>query len=64
MILLICESKKCNKLVNKTKRSRLTDIENKLVVISGDREVGGAVRGVGDIFFKKELLWNYTKLCV
>ena len=50
MILLICESKKCNKLVNKTKRSRLTDIENKLVVISGEREVGGEVRGVGDLF--------------
>ena len=37
------ESKKYNKLVNITKRSRLTDLENKLVVTSvglGDKETG------------------------
>ena len=34
------ESKKYNKLVNITKRSRLTDIENKLLVTSGKREGG------------------------
>ena len=32
--------KKYNKLVNKTKRSRLTDTENKLAVTSGEREAG------------------------
>ena len=38
------ESKKHNKIVNKIKnKSRLTDIGNKLVVISGDREGGGVV---------------------
>ena len=40
---LYVESKKYNKLVNITKRSRLTDIENKLVVTSGERERGGAI---------------------
>ena len=33
---LYVESKKYNKLVNITKRSRPTDIENKLVVTSGE----------------------------
>ena len=32
------ESKKYNKLVNKTKRSRLTDPENKLAVTGGEGE--------------------------
>ena len=32
--------KKYNKLVNITKNSRLTDIENKLAVTSGEREGG------------------------
>ena len=37
-------SKKYNKLVNITKRNRLTDIENKLVVTSGERgKEGGAI---------------------
>ena len=36
------ESKKYNKLVNKTKKgSRLIDIENKLVVTSREREIQG-----------------------
>ena len=35
---LYVESKKYNKLVNKTKRSRPTDIENMLVVTSGERQ--------------------------
>ena len=40
------ESKKYSKLVNITKRSRLTDIEYKLVVTSREREVGrGNIRG-------------------
>ena len=38
--MIYVEFKNYNKLVNKTKRSRLTDIEDKLVVISGEREVG------------------------
>ena len=42
------ESKKYNKPVNITKRNRLTDIENKLVVTSGEREGGRAKIGVGD----------------
>ena len=39
------ESKKYNKLVNKTKRSKLTNTENKLVVTSGKRAEGGAIQG-------------------
>ena len=42
------ESKKYNKLVNISKRNRLTDIENKLVVSSGERERGRGKIGVGD----------------
>ena len=42
------KSKKCNKLVNKTKRSRLTNTENKLVITSGEREGGeGQYKGRG-----------------
>ena len=42
------ESKKYNKLGNvKKKRSRLTGIENKLVVTSGERECGRGNIGVG-----------------
>ena len=40
---LYVESKKYNKLVNTTKKRRLTDTENKLMVTSGKREGGGAV---------------------
>ena len=40
---LYVESKKENKLVNITKRNRLTDMENKLVVTTGEREEGGAI---------------------
>ena len=39
------ESKKYNKLVNKTKRNRLTDTEKKLVVASGG---GRGNIGVGE----------------
>ena len=45
------ESKKYNKPVNKKrkrKRNRLTDIENKLVVTSGEREEGRGETGIGD----------------
>ena len=44
------DSKKYNKQVNitTTKRNRLTDTENKLVVTSGEREVGRGKTGVGD----------------
>ena len=42
------ESKKYSELVNITKnKNRLTDIENKLVVASGERERGGATKGSG-----------------
>ena len=45
MLSLTCGIlKKYNKLVTITKRSRLTDTENKLVVTSGERE-GGARSG-------------------
>ena len=37
---LYVESKTYNELVNKTKSNRLTDLENKLVVIRGERERG------------------------
>ena len=55
------ESKKYNKSVNKTNKqtkSRLTDIENKLVVTSGERERGRGNIGVGG---KKGLFWDYMK---
>ena len=39
MISLICESTKYHKLVNQI-RNRLTDIERKLVITSGEREGG------------------------
>ena len=42
------ESKKYNKLLNITKRNRLTDIENKLVVTTGEREGGRSKIGVRD----------------
>ena len=42
------ESKTYNKLVNITKKKRLTDIENKLVVTSEEREVGRGNLGVGE----------------
>ena len=42
-------SKKYNKQVNiTTTRNRLTDTENKLVVTSGEREMGRGKTGVGD----------------
>ena len=53
------ESKKYNKLVNKA--SRLTDIENKVVVTSEEKEEGRGSIGVLD--FKKGL-WDYMKSCV
>ena len=42
MISLVCEiqKKKYNKLVNITKRNRLADIENKLVVTRGEKGEG------------------------
>ena len=42
------ESKKYNKLVNKTTSSRITDIKNKSVVTSGEREGGRDKIGVGE----------------
>ena len=42
------ESKKYNKLVNKTKRNRFTDIENKLVITRGEREGKRDNIGVGE----------------
>ena len=56
------ESKKYNKLVDKTKkRSRLTVIENKLVVPSGEREGGRATQGYED---KRVILGLYGIMCV
>ena len=40
MISLVCGIQKDNKLVNKIKRSRFTDIENKLVVKKRKDEKG------------------------
>ena len=42
------ESKKYNKLVNKTKKKQTQDLENKLVFTNGDREGGQGNIGVGD----------------
>ena len=42
------ESKKYNKLVNITKKSRLIDIEKKLAVTSGERKGGRGNVGVGE----------------
>ena len=42
------ESKKIKQTSEYNKRNRLTDIENKLVFISGEREVGRGKIGVGD----------------
>ena len=39
---------------------RLTDVENRLVVTSGEREGKKGSMGVGG----KGLLWDYIKLCV
>ena len=45
---LIFGFKKHNKLEDITKkRSRLTDVENRLVITSGEREGGGAIQGNG-----------------
>ena len=42
------ESKKYNKLMNLTKSNRLTDIEKKLVVTSGERVGGRGKIGEGN----------------
>ena len=42
------ESKNYNKLMNITKKNRFTDIDNKLVVTSGERGVGRGNIGVGN----------------
>ena len=44
-ITYIWNQKNTNKLMNITKRSRLTDTENKLVVTSGEREGGTGKKG-------------------
>ena len=49
---LYVESKRNNNLVHVTKRSRLTDKENKLVGTSGEREGGRGNIGVGDEEFQ------------
>lgn len=41
------EPKKYNELVNITKRSKLTDIENKLVATTGEEKWGGQYTGRG-----------------
>ena len=56
------ESKKYNKLVNKTKKKQTQDLENKLVVTSGDREGGQGNIGVGDE--KKFIIGLYEIMCV
>ena len=42
---LYVEHRRCSKLVKITKRCRLTDTDNKLVVTSGEREGGGMSMG-------------------
>ena len=54
---LYVESKKTNKQTSKySKRNRLTDKENKLVVISGEREVAGERQG--------QWVKKYKLLCI
>ena len=43
VISLLGGIQKYNKLVNITKRNRLTDIEDKLVIIGGEKEGGGTI---------------------
>ena len=38
-------SKKCNNLMNVTKKSRLRDIQNKLLIPSGEKGRGGDKQG-------------------
>ena len=45
---LYVEPKKCNELVNITKRTRLTDIGNKLMATTGERKVGRGNIGAGE----------------
>ena len=56
------ESTKYNKLVNKQKRSRLTDIENKLVVTSEERDGGRSNTRVGKS--KRVIMGLYEIMCV
>jgi len=54
--------KKCNKLVNKTKKKQIHIYrENKLMVTCGERGGGGAAYGLGG---QKVLLCDYVKSCV
>ena len=55
------ESKKHNKVVNKAKRSRLTDIENTLVVTSGEKEEGWGKTEAGG---KKVIIGIYGIMCM
>ena len=51
--------KKYNKLVNITKKSRLTDIENKLVATSRERRQGAETQGQGEKCYN-ENIWKYV----
>ena len=42
------ESKKYNKVVNITRKKQTPNIENKLVVTSGEREAGRSKTGIGN----------------
>ena len=57
------ESKKYKTLVNKTKKKQTRDLENKLVVTSGDREGGRGNIGVEDLK-KKFIIGLYEIMCV
>jgi len=57
--IVYVESKKHNKLVNKI-RWRLTDIENKPLVINRERGRWRGGIGIG----KEGLLWDYMKSCM
>ena len=48
--------------MNKTKKKQTQDLENKLVVTSGDREGGQGNIGVGDE--KKFIIGLYEIMCV
>ena len=54
--------KNCNKLVNETTKKPVTDTENKLVVISGERD--GVKDDVGVRGKKRTIMGGYEIICV
>ena len=60
---LYVESKKYNKLVNVTKKNRLTDTENRLVVAKGESTGGGMYRKFGISRYKLLYVCKTESVC-